>query len=163
MWWHTRGNQISSFDETDESIQIGGRQFSRLLAAEVCASAVIILYTPCSEVVWRVLATPLYSPFSTLLPLPFVTVCHNISSGVYIHIILFVTAYSTEGITCNYNIFSSLWWYSAVCTWLPKHQMSNLPPISSPKNILPAYPPPPPPQYCAQLNAVKCSIIPRIT
>ena len=34
-----------------------GRQFSRLLAAELCASAVVILDTPCSEVVWRVLAT----------------------------------------------------------------------------------------------------------
>jgi len=32
------------------------RQFSRLLAAEVCASAVVMLDTPCSEVVWRVLA-----------------------------------------------------------------------------------------------------------
>ena len=34
-----------------------GRQFSRLLAAEVCASAVVMLDTPCSEAVWRVLAT----------------------------------------------------------------------------------------------------------
>ena len=34
-----------------------GRQFSRLLAAQVCASAVVMLDTPCSEVVWRVLAT----------------------------------------------------------------------------------------------------------
>jgi hypothetical protein len=34
-----------------------GRQFSRLLAAEVCVSAVVMLGTPCSEVVWRVLAT----------------------------------------------------------------------------------------------------------
>jgi hypothetical protein len=34
-----------------------GRQFSRLLAAEVCASTVIMLDTPCSEVVWRVLTT----------------------------------------------------------------------------------------------------------
>ena len=33
------------------------RQFSRLLAAEVCASAVVMLDTPCSVVVWRVLAT----------------------------------------------------------------------------------------------------------
>jgi hypothetical protein len=33
-----------------------GLQFSRLLTAEVCASAVLILDTPCSEVVWRVLA-----------------------------------------------------------------------------------------------------------
>jgi hypothetical protein len=29
-------------------------QFSRLLAAEVCASAVVMLDKPCSEVVWRV-------------------------------------------------------------------------------------------------------------
>jgi hypothetical protein len=34
-----------------------GRRFSRLLAAEMCASAVVILDTPCSEVVWRVLVT----------------------------------------------------------------------------------------------------------
>jgi len=34
-----------------------GRQFSRLLAAEVCASAVVMLDTPWSAVVWRVLAT----------------------------------------------------------------------------------------------------------
>ena len=33
------------------------RQFSRLLAAEVWASAVVMLDTTCSEVVWRVLAT----------------------------------------------------------------------------------------------------------
>ena len=33
------------------------RQFNRLLAAEVCASAVVMLDIPCSEVVWRVLAT----------------------------------------------------------------------------------------------------------
>ena len=33
-----------------------GLQFSRLLAAEVCASAVVMLDTPCCEVVWRVLA-----------------------------------------------------------------------------------------------------------
>ena len=32
-----------------------GHVLSRILAAEVCASAVVMLYTPCSEVVWRVL------------------------------------------------------------------------------------------------------------
>jgi len=31
------------------------RQISQLLAAKVCASAVVMLDTPCSEVVWRVL------------------------------------------------------------------------------------------------------------
>jgi hypothetical protein len=46
-----------------------GRQFSRLLASGVCASAVVMLDTPCSEVVWRVLVThsirhfPLHFPF----------------------------------------------------------------------------------------------------
>ena len=34
-----------------------GRQFSRLLAAKVCASAVVMLDTPCSEVLWEVLDT----------------------------------------------------------------------------------------------------------
>ena len=34
-----------------------GRQFSRLLAAEVCTSAVVMLDTACSEVMERVLAT----------------------------------------------------------------------------------------------------------
>jgi len=35
----------------------GGHQFIQLLAAEVCASAVVMLDTPCCGVVWRVLAT----------------------------------------------------------------------------------------------------------
>jgi hypothetical protein len=34
-----------------------GRQFIRLLADEIYASAVVMLDTPCSELVWRVLAT----------------------------------------------------------------------------------------------------------
>jgi len=34
-----------------------GRQFGRLLPPEVCASVVVMLDTPCSEVVQRVLAT----------------------------------------------------------------------------------------------------------
>ena len=62
-----------------------GRQFSRLLAADVRASAVVMvvmLDTPCSAVVWRVLY-PLQSPVSPSLPLPCVTVCHHISTGVY--------------------------------------------------------------------------------
>jgi hypothetical protein len=34
-----------------------GRQFSRVLAAEACASAVVMLDTPCSEAMEGVLAT----------------------------------------------------------------------------------------------------------
>jgi hypothetical protein len=45
-----------------------GRQFSRLLAAEVCPSAVVILDTPCSGVVWRVLATHSIHQFSLHFP-----------------------------------------------------------------------------------------------
>jgi hypothetical protein len=45
-----------------------GRQFSRLLAAEVCVSKVVMLYTPCSEVVWRVLTTHSIRQFSFHFP-----------------------------------------------------------------------------------------------
>ena len=61
MWWHTRRNQIP-FKSA------GGRQFSRLLAAEVCASAVVMLRTPRSEVVWRVLATHAIHQFPLHFP-----------------------------------------------------------------------------------------------
>jgi hypothetical protein len=53
-----------------------GRQFSRLLAAEVCASAVVMLDTPCSEVVWRVLTTHSIRQF----PLHFPSRRHRIPS-----------------------------------------------------------------------------------
>jgi len=46
----------------------GGRQFSRLLAAEVCASAAVMLHTPCSKVVWRVLATHCIRQFPLRFP-----------------------------------------------------------------------------------------------
>jgi hypothetical protein len=45
-----------------------GRQFNRLLAAEMCASAVVMLDTPCSEVVWSVLATHSIRQFPLHLP-----------------------------------------------------------------------------------------------
>ena len=44
------------------------RQFSRVLAAEVCASAVVMLDTPCSELVWRVLATHSIRQFPPYFP-----------------------------------------------------------------------------------------------
>ena len=59
-----------------------GRQFSRLLAAEVCASAVVMLDTPSSEVV-KGTGYPLHLPVSPSLPLPCVTVCHHVSTGLY--------------------------------------------------------------------------------
>jgi hypothetical protein len=59
-----------------------GSQFSRLLAAEVCASALVMLDTPCSEVVWEYwLPTPFASfPFTSP---SCVTVCHHIPNAVY--------------------------------------------------------------------------------
>jgi len=45
-----------------------GRQFSRLLAAEVCASALVMLDTPRSEVVRRVLATHSIRQFPLQFP-----------------------------------------------------------------------------------------------
>ena len=42
---------------------------------------------PCSEVVWRVLATHSFSPVSPALPLPRVTACHHIPIGLYIEMI----------------------------------------------------------------------------
>jgi len=61
---------LTDYKRTIPFKSAGGRQFSRLLADEVCASAVVMLDTPCSEVVWRVLAThcirqfPLHFPSS---------------------------------------------------------------------------------------------------
>ena len=72
-----------------------GRQFSGLLAAEVCASAVVMLDTPFSEVVWRVLAThsirqfpphfpSLASPCAITFQLDFITKrIENIKHFVY--------------------------------------------------------------------------------
>jgi hypothetical protein len=45
-----------------------GSHFSRLLAGEVCASAVVMLDTPCSEVVWIILATNSIHQFPLLFP-----------------------------------------------------------------------------------------------
>jgi hypothetical protein len=60
-----------------------GRQFSPLLAAEVCASAVVMLYTMFRGSV-KSTGYPLHSPVSPSLPLPCVTVCHHISTGLYV-------------------------------------------------------------------------------
>ena len=59
-----------------------GRQFSRLLAAEVCASALVMLDTPSSEVV-KGTGYPLHLPVSLSLPLACVTVYRHVSTGLY--------------------------------------------------------------------------------
>ena len=65
-----------------------GRQFSRLLTAELCASVVVMLDTPCSKVVWSAVkgtGYPLHLPVSPSLPLLCVTVCHHVSNAVYLN------------------------------------------------------------------------------
>ena len=69
MWWHTRRNHISSFARNGPvHLNRRGRQFSRLLAAELSESAVVMLDTPCSEVVWKVLSTHCIRQFSLNFP-----------------------------------------------------------------------------------------------
>ena len=60
-----------------------GRQFSRLLAAEVCASAVVILDKTMFRGSERVLTTHSIRQFPLSLPLPCVTVCHHVLTGLY--------------------------------------------------------------------------------
>ena len=73
-----------------------GNQFNRILAAEVCASAVVMLDTPCSEVVWRVLATHPIRQFPPSLPLPCVTVCRHVLTGVYVSLPIFVGIFKVK-------------------------------------------------------------------
>jgi len=56
-----------------------GRQFSRLLAAELCASAVYTMFR--GSVNGNVY--PFHSPISPSFHLPCFTVCHHISTGLY--------------------------------------------------------------------------------
>jgi len=85
-----------------------GRQFSRLLAAEVCASAVVMLDTPSSEVVWRVLATHCISQF----PLPFpshASPCAITFQLDSTNICPIVSRYTATGLL----MYVQLWWHTA--------------------------------------------------
>jgi len=110
-----------------------GRQFSRLLAVKVCASALTVGsnagYTMFRGSV-KGIGYPLHSPVSPSLPLPCVTVCHHISTGVYYLI------RNTAGQTFypNYpfirNIVQSLncrSYYQIVCNTVQSQLPSELP------------------------------------
>ena len=69
MWWPRAQKPYFVFRRNGRvHLNRQGSQFSRLLAAEVCASAVVILDTQSSEVVWRVLATHSIRQFPLHLP-----------------------------------------------------------------------------------------------
>ena len=57
-WWtpNNASKWQMGFNSAFKGLNWQERQFSRLLAAEVCASAVVMLDTPCSVIVRRVLA-----------------------------------------------------------------------------------------------------------
>ena len=59
-----------------------GCQFSRLLAAEWCASAIVMLDRPC-PIQCTTAGYPLHSPFSPSLLHPCVSVCHHIPFLLY--------------------------------------------------------------------------------
>ena len=68
MWWNTRRKKFVFWRNGRAHLNRRGLQFSRLLAAEVCASAVVMLDTPCSKAVWRVLATHFIRQFPLHFP-----------------------------------------------------------------------------------------------
>jgi len=92
-----------------------GRQFS-LLAAEKCPSAVVMLNTPCSEVVWRVMDThsirqfPLHFPFRAS---PCVITFHLDSTTVSVQIrgkcVCFVTMTVFTVRSCQHLAQPSSW------------------------------------------------------
>jgi hypothetical protein len=89
-----------------------GRQFSRILTAEVCASAVVMLDAPYSEVVWRVLAThsirqsPLHFPSRAS---PYAIIFQLDSTNRYLGATLWpwlrgIRCFSSLGEACRYKI-----------------------------------------------------------
>ena len=63
-----------------------GHQFSRLLAVEECRPLVVMvvmLDRPHSKVKWNCTGYPLHSLVSPSLPLPCVTVCHQVPNELY--------------------------------------------------------------------------------
>jgi hypothetical protein len=96
-----------------------GRQFSRLLAAEVCASAVVMLDTPRSEVVWEYwLPTPFASfPFTSppvrhRAPSGFKrTLLHSLTSHLLHLSVASGWYHSTNGALSTVDFVSASGWY----------------------------------------------------
>ena len=110
---------VFSAKRTSPFKSAGGRQFSRLLAGEVCAiSGSNCWITPCSEVVWRVLAThcirqfPLHvpsraSPHSTTFQLNSTTGATK-PVGIYVQWRPATTSEgNTDGACCSWRDFNT--------------------------------------------------------
>ena len=89
-------------------------QFSRLLAAEVCASAVVMLDTPCSEVVWRVMVAhsirqfPLHFP-SRASSCDIMFQLHSVSKCITVHSWRFSIKLVPVWQTAGYDIPEDSW------------------------------------------------------
>jgi len=86
MMAHTQKSDLVFQQKGRVHLNWQGGQFSWLLAAEVCASVVVtvvMLGTPCSEVERKTTGYPLHSHVSSSLPLPCVTMCHQVSTELY--------------------------------------------------------------------------------
>jgi len=83
MWWHTRRNQISSSAKrTSPFKSAGATDQSAIGSRGVRTSGSNAGYTMIRGSV-KSTGYPLHSPVSPSLPLPCVTVCHHISTGLY--------------------------------------------------------------------------------
>ena len=84
MWWHTRRNQISSFGakRTIPYKSAGASVQSTTGSRGVRISGSNAGYTMYRGSV-KGTGYPLHSPASPSLPVPCVTVCHHVSTGLY--------------------------------------------------------------------------------
>jgi hypothetical protein len=83
MCWRTRRNQISSFDGRASPFKSAGASVQSTTGSrDVRISGSNAGYTMFRSSV-KGTAYPLHSPVSPSLPLPCVTVCHHVSTGLY--------------------------------------------------------------------------------
>jgi hypothetical protein len=83
MCWHTRRNQITSFGETNGSFKLAGASVQSTTGSRgVRISGSNAGYTMFRGGV-KGTGYPLHSPVSPSLPLPCITVCHHVSTGLY--------------------------------------------------------------------------------
>jgi hypothetical protein len=85
-----------------------GRQFSWLLAAEVCASGLVMLDTPCSKAVWEYLLPTPFTSFPFTSP-PCITMCHQVSNALYIILYVHIWVYC-ESSVCGYTAVEAVLW-----------------------------------------------------
>ena len=83
MWWHTRRNQISSLRKRTNPFKLAGASVQSTTGSRgVRISGSNAGYT----MFWGSVKStgyPLHSPVSPSLPVPCVTVCHHVSTGLY--------------------------------------------------------------------------------